>query len=697
MTDIENAISLRRRRLPVVLGSEVAECGLCCIAMVARYHGHDVDLNGLRQRFPVSTSGVTLRGLIATADQLGLSGRALRAELDALGKVRLPAILHWDLNHFVVLKEIRGKQFVIHDPARGRRVLSYGEISNHFSGVVLELAPASDFRPIRARVPVRISSLWSQSRGISTGIGQVLLLSAALQVVSLAAPFQVQLVIDEAIAKGDLDLLNVLALGFGCLFVLQALIEAARNWSIQVFGMLFSYQVVGNLVRHLLRLPTDFFEKRHVGDILSRIGSVSAIQDILTKGAASAVIDGIMATIAVVILFIYAPILASVVLMATTLIVITQLALFPMIKALAEEQITSTATERSHIMESIRAATTVKIMGGEAEREGRWRNLFTETINASLQLGRAQIASSGLQSAINGISLVLVIYLGARAVLAADGMSIGMLMAFLSFRQTFADRSTALVNQVTQFGLLRLHLDRLGDIIVAEPDVRGDAPAAISVRGGIELRSVSFKYGASDRLILEDFDLKVEPGEFVAITGPSGAGKSTLLKLMLGLHPPTDGEIYLDGRRATLDGWRAWRQQIGVVAQDDRLMSGSVAENIAFFDPSMNMTLVTAAAQAAGIHDEIARMPMQYSSLIGDMGSSLSGGQRQRVLLARALYRKPRLLFLDEGTANLDEAGETAIAELISSLPITRVAIAHRPALIQRASRVIHISSDHTP
>jgi ATP-binding cassette subfamily B protein RaxB len=266
-----------------------------------------------------------------------------------------------------------------------------------------------------------------------------------------------------------------------------------------------------------------------------------------------------------------------------------------------------------------------------------------------------------------------------------------MLFAFLSFRQTLTDRAVALINQALQFKLLRLHLDRLADIVTAAPEASGTAMPPLAVAGAISVAGLSFRYGAADPLVLEDLRFDVAPGEFIAITGASGCVKTTLLKLLLGLYPPTEGAIALDGQPASPERWRAWRQQVGVVAQDDRLMSGTLADNIAFFDPDLDMARVEAAARAAHVHDDIQRMPMAYLSLVGDMGSTLSGGQRQRVLLARALYRRPQVLFLDEGTANLDEATEEILADLVAGLAITRIVVAHRPALVRRANKVLQV------
>ena len=681
----------RADRCPAIVAAEASECGLACLAMIAGYHGRDIDLNALRQRFTVSLSGTTLRDLMAQADQLGLGGRALKVELEALRQVRTPAILHWDLNHYVVLTRIGPKGATINDPARGARTLSLAELSKHFSGVVLELTPTAEFSRAPERTPVRLDSLWTRSTGFWGAAAQILGLSLALQIATFALPFQIQLVVDEAIARADGDLLNVLALGFGALVIVQACLDALRSWAMQMFGNLLTFQMVGNLVRHLLRLPSDFFEKRQVGDILSRMGSTQAIQDALTKGIVSALIDGVMAVIAVLILFLYSPLLAGVVVAAVLLNLLVALAFYPIMRARLQEQLVASGVERSHIMETIRAATTIKLMGGEIQREGRWRNLYGRVINATLALGRYQISVGLAQAVVTGVSTVLVIFLGARAIIAGHGFSVGMLLAFLSFRQTFSDRTMSLINQAIQFRLLDLHLDRLGDIVATQLESPGPARPPTPIRGGLVFKGVSFRYGQSDPWLFRNIDFEVVAGEFLAITGASGAGKSTLLKLMLGLRSPTEGQVFLDGQPATPELWRAWRVRIGVVAQDDRLLSGTIADNISFFDPDLEMARVRRAAAQARIDQEIERKPMQYLSLIGDMGSSLSAGQRQRVLLARALYRDPDALFLDEGTANLDDVSEQAIGELVASLPITRVIIANRPELVRRATRVIEL------
>lgn len=677
----------------MVRAAEASECGLACMAMVAKYLGHDVDLNGMRQRFPVSLAGTKLRTLMDLAGQLGLAARALRADLDALPSLRTPAILHWDLDHFVVLKAVSRGRVVIHDPALGRRVLSAATLSKHFTGVVLELAPTADMTPMVARTPTRLRHLWSRIEGFWPALAQVLGLSVVLQAAVFAAPFYLQLSVDKALATGDIGLLTILALGFGGLVVVRVAVTALRSWTLQSIGFLMSFQIVGNLVHHLLRVRTAFFEKRHVGDILSRVESVRPIHEALTQGVASTLIDGLMALGAAVILFLYSPLLATVVLVSVALSLAATYALYPAQRRRTEDRIIASAKAHTYLVESLRASTVVKLTGREAEREGLWRNRYTDVMNASFAAGKLSIGMTAGQGLISGLQTILVVYLAARLIMAGDGFSIGMLFAFLSYRRTFTDRSLALINQVVQFSYLRLHLDRLGDIVHAERDSPGvRVGLSQPVCGGVAIRNLSFRYSTGDPVVFDDVDLDIAPGSFVAFTGPSGGGKSTLVKVMLGLYPPTTGEILLDGMLATPATWPEWRTHVGVVMQDDQLLGGTIADNIAFFDPQLDMQKVVDAAMAAKVHGDILRMPMQYLSPVGDMGSTLSRGQYQRVLLARALYRDPKVLFLDEGTANLDDDTEAKIVELISSMPITRIVVAHRPALLDAADTVFRVS-----
>ncbi|MDP3803485.1 peptidase domain-containing ABC transporter [Brevundimonas sp.] len=689
--DIDAGFYRPNRKLQPILASEAAECGLACLAMVARHHGHDIDLNRLRQRFSVSITGATLRQLIDYADRLDLSSRALRVDLEALNKVQLPAIIHWNMAHFVVLEHVGPKGLVIIDPSVGRRVISRAEASGSFTGVALELRPSPGFSPLVDRQAVRLSDLWSRLTGLPGAGAQLLILSLILQLLVFVSPFQLQLVIDSALAQSDAPLLTLVAIAFAGVALMSAVIEAMRGWTLSVLINMMSYQVLGNVVRHMLRLPPAFFDRRHVGDVLSRLSSAASVQETLARGLLSTGIDGAMSLVALIIMFVYAPALAWVVVATTAVSAAIAALLFGPMKRASEARLTEIAREQTYLMETVRAAAVIRLMGREAEREGGWRNLFARVTNSSIALGRYGVMLQFGQSLMASLQLVLVIFLGARQVLAGDGFSIGMLMAFLAYRQLFSDRSNALLGTFISFRMVRLHLERLSDISHARPEEDRAGPDEPSLAGDLVLKDVAFAYDEGGREVVAPLSLTIRAGELIVITGASGGGKTTLMKLMMGLLQPTRGQIELAGRLATPATWRAWRARAGFVAQDDRLLSGSLADNISFFDPRLDLDRVKIAAASACVHADIVAMPMQYLTLVGDMGSSLSGGQKQRVLLARALYRDPSVLFLDEGTANLDVATEEEIVRLITRLPMTRIAVAHRPALIEKADRVFEM------
>jgi len=683
-----------RNKLPVVLQTEATECGLACLVMIARYHGHDIDLNALRKTASVSLKGASLKQVMATAAGLHLSSRPMRVELDQLHKIQTPAILHWDLNHFVVLKKITGSKVHYIDPGRGLRVMALEKVSDHFSGVVLELSPAADFNLLQNRLKPKLSDLWGRMVGLKRAILQTLTLSVILQMAALAAPFYLQLVVDKGVGPeggfGDSQFLLALMLGFGGLVLIRAASEAIRGWAVLVYGNQMSFQMVGNIFRHLIRLPTSWFEKRHVGDIISRIGSARPIQEALTESVVAILLDGFMAVFTLVILFLYAPVLGFVVLGMTGLLALATLLIYPHLRRTEEEAIVTKAIENTHVIESIRAATIVKLFGREAAREASWRNLFADTINASTAHGKWLVMQKFFETLLVGGQIVITVYLGAKLIIAdANLFSVGMLFAFLAYQLHFTESVKKLLSEGIKVSLLSLHLDRLADIVYEKSEtIVTPSKAPQPVRGGISLKNINFRYSDNDPFVLKDVSLEIPAGKMTAITGPSGGGKTTLLKLVLGLYTPSSGSIEIDGQPMADMSMSAWRAQIGVVMQDDKLLSGTIADNISFFDPQIDMQKVYRAAQAAQIHDEITAIPMHYLSMVGDMGSVLSGGQKQRVLLARALYHDPKVLFLDEGTANLDAATEAKISEVLGKMDITRVVIAHRRRLIDRSDAV---------
>ena len=675
-----------------MLQAEAAECGLACLAMIAHFHGHRVNLAGIRRDFAPSMKGTTLGELIRFADQLQLGPRPLRLDLDELNQLRLPAILHWDLDHFVVLERVRARTVTILDPAIGRVEMAIQGVSDHFTGVALELQPTEGFRPREARITVRLSDLYSRLGNYKSAIVQVLGLSLLLQFTALVTPFFLQLTIDEAVAQGDLNLMLLLGLGFGFVFLLNALVEGLRSWVVLALGESIAYQLGANIVRHLVRLPLAFFERRHVGDLQSRLASIRPIENLLTQGMANVFIDSVLALTTLTVMFVVSVPLTLVTLVFTAVFFGISLALFPRWRQRSEEGIIARAAESSYLLETMRAMRSIKLHGSEGMRELGWRNKEADVVTANYRTEMFNIRVQLIDRVMASAQFVAVVYLGAQAVI-GETMTLGVLLAFMAYRASFTDSATKLVGQVQQWRMVGLHLERLSDIVGEAREEIGTAPARqLDTRpAAIRVEGLGFAYSPSEPLVLDGVSFEVPAGGFLAIVGASGSGKTTLMRLLLGLLIPTSGRILIDGVPLGPATIAAWRARIGAVLQDDVLLTGTLSDNIAFFDPRVDMERVELCARFARVHDDIVRMPMGYSSLVGDMGSALSGGQRQRLLLARAVYRRPDALFLDEGTANLDETTEGVIADSIGSMPLTRIVIAHRPALIERATTLLMV------
>jgi ATP-binding cassette subfamily B protein RaxB len=675
-----------------VLQSEAAECGLASLAMVARFHGHRVDLAGLRQRFPTSIKGMTLRQMIDVASVLELSARPVRLEVDELDQLRLPAILHWDLNHFLVLERIDKNSVWLLDPARGRRRVTLAKFARHFTGVALELIPTAEFKPIEARVRTRLSDLWSRLTNYRSAFWQVIVLSLIVQVTALTAPFFIQLVIDEGVNQGEASLLTLLLVGFGMIYALQAVSRMLRSWVTLCLGESLSFQLGGNVVRHLLRLPMGWYERRHVGDILSRVGSIGPIQQLLTKGVVDAAIDSTLLVLTLLVMLAISVPLTGIVFTCTVLYLVLSQVMYPALRARSEEEIVARAQEESYQMESLRAMRAIKLHGFETMRESGWRNRYAEVISAAYRAEMVRLKLGFAEDAIFSTSFLLTVYFGALAVIDQQ-LTIGLLLAFLSYRSSFASSASSLVGQWQKWRLIGLHLERLSDIVGEKKEVLA-ANATSAARGTaptIRAVDLTFAYDAGEAPVLDRVNFEIPAGSMVAIVGPSGAGKTTLMRLLLGLLSPRSGTIEIDGVPLGPATLSAWRRRVGAVMQDDYQLSGTLADNISFFAPQPDQQRIEAAARFARIHEDIVKMPMAYHSLISDMGAALSSGQRQRILLARALYRQPDVLVLDEGTANLDEHTEGMIARGIAGLPMTRVAISHRPALVTCADIVLHV------
>lgn len=678
-------------KLPLMLQTEGTECGLACLGMVAGYHGYRTDLATLRRRFPISLKGATLGNLIGIANQLELATRPLKLNLEELGQLKLPCILHWNFNHFVVLQKVSTRSVTIYDPGFGIRKHSMEEVAKAFTGVALELWPNPGFKKVEEKQTVRLRALLGHVTGLYRSFGQILLLSAALEIFAVVSPFFLQWVIDNVLASADRDLLTTLALGFGLLMLMQQAVSFARSWVVMYMSTTLNVQWQANVFTHLLRLPVAYFEKRHLGDVVSRFGSVGIIQHTLTTSFLEAILDGVMAIVTLVLMFIYSPMLAWIAIGAMTLYGLSRWAWFAPLRRATEEQIIHAAKQQSHFLESIRGVKTIKLFQRQDERRSSWLTLLVDQINADLRTQKLTLLYKLLNGVLFGLENILIIWFGARLVM--DGnFTVGMLMAFNAYKGQFDSRVSSLIDKFVELKMLHLQGERLADIVLHPPEATHGShldERDAELTPSLEVRGLRFRYAEQEPYVLDGVSLQISAGESVAIVGPSGGGKTTLINILLGALLPTEGEVLIGGQSVHLVGLGTLRQMVGTVLQDDVLFAGSIADNISFFDPLADHAWIQQCAHLAAIHEDVAAMPMGYNSLVGDMGTILSGGQKQRVLLARALYKKPKILFLDEATSHLDIEREHLVNTAIKSLNITRVIVAHRPETINSADRAI--------
>lgn len=690
---LSDYIQFSQQKLPVYLQSEVAECGLTCVAMVACYYGFQTNMLAMRQKYPAGLHGITVKQLITIADDIGLSARVLKLDLGQLAKVKKPAILHWNFNHFVTLAAVTNKGIVIHDPAKGRLKLNWNQVSESFTGIVIELVPSSDFVQKDERVKVPLRQFIGRVDGLLASLTKIFFIALLLQALLLISPYYIRVVIDQGIIAGQSNLLWSVFIGFCLVLALSTLAQTIRSAAIMYLDKSLSFQVKANIQRHLLHLPLSFFENRHIGDIKSRFEAFNEVQRLISRGFITAIVDGLLSITTLIIMFNYHPALAFVSLGFLAFSYLCRFLLTNKENEYLEQSLSKHAKENSHFIETIRAIVPIKCFTKENARLSGWMNLYADSLNASIQRDKIVISTDILQNILSKLEYLLIVLIGAHFII-ENALTLGMFLAFLAYRQQFADSAQSLVENLFKFRIAGTYLRRMADIVMQTPeqDSRTMTLNSELVAGGLEVRDLSFRYSASTPWLYQGLSFSVEAGESVAIVGRSGLGKSTLIKLMTGLIQPQQGELLLDGMPVRSIGYRQFRQLCATVMQNDQLLNGSLLENITFFESNPDMEQVKEAIRGAAIWEDIQSMPMGLHTQVGDLGSALSGGQKQRILLARAFYAKPRILFLDEATSHLDSATEQQVNNYLKQKQITRISVAHRQETIAAADRVIDLS-----
>ncbi|EAY2065595.1 peptidase domain-containing ABC transporter [Salmonella enterica] len=681
------------RRVPVIHQTESSECGIACLAMVFGHYGKSIDLFSLRQQFNISSRGATLYSIRTIAVQMGMTARALSLDLNELNVLRRPCILHWNFNHFVVLVSVKRNGFVLHDPARGRIIVSKAEASKCFTGIALELWPGSTFRRERVKKRLNLVTLINSIHGIKGALLKIFALSIVVEAIGLILPAGTQLVMDHALPAGDRGLLSMICIGLMFFILLRATVSTSRAWISLIMGTLVNIQWQSELFSHLLRLPLSYFERRKLGDIQSRFGSLNTLRTTFTTSMVGAIMDGIMVCGLLIMMLLYGKSLTWVVLGFTVVYIAIRLFTYTYYRQLSEEQLIMEARVSSYFMETLYGIAAVKMQGMTDRRHTHWFNLQTDAINTGIRVTKMDLFFGGLNIFISACEQTIILWLGISLVMDNE-MTIGMFVAFGAYRMQFSDRISTLVGFLLQLRMMSLHNERISDIALNEQEsVKPDIPVSEKITPvSLEVKSLTFRYDQQSMPVFSELNLTVSPGESVAIIGPSGSGKTTLMKVLCGLFKADSGQVLIDGNDIQQMGVNNYRKITGCVMQDDRLFSGTIRENICGFSENIDDEWMAECAKASFIHDTIMSMPMGYDTLTGELGEGLSGGQKQRLFIARALYRKPRILFMDEATSALDSKSENYVNSAIKSLNITRIIIAHRESTIKSVDRVFSLT-----
>ncbi|MEG0635955.1 MAG: peptidase domain-containing ABC transporter [Pseudomonas sp.] len=684
---------LKTNRLALVRQAEASECGLACITMIANFLGHDLSLATLRNQFPSTSRGMTLSHILQVASALELQPRPLRLELENLAELKLPCLLHWDFNHYVVLEGVSRNALSIYDPARGKMKVSTQQARDSFTGIAVEFSRTAGFSSLSHEKTNSLKEVFASVSGLKSTFAYLVALAIVLELISLATPLYFQWSFDRAFSLGDTDLLMPLAMLFIGIAALQLVFSISRGWLLSLIGMRLNTNWLNGLYRHILDMPLDWYEKRFKGDLLSRFSSVKAIQTAITTNSAAAILDGLTSVAIILLLSVYSTTVAILVLSCLATYLLAKALIYPRLRNANIEHIDAQSKQQHELVETFSAILPIKVNNKQFFRQIRYRNAVSTGGNADLTQQRLSYLATALNQFISFSFRVLIIWVGILQA-ARSEISVGMLLAILTYADMFIVRATRLIDTLMEFKMLNVHFERVMDVVHNQREsVEPIAPLFSLTRYDIEAKNLCYRYSAQEPWILNNMNFRIAHGESVALVGPSGTGKTTLAKVIVGLFQPTDGELTIDQRSISSLGLYNYRQLIGTVMQEDSLLSGSIFENISFFDPDATFQQVEQAAQQACVDADIVRMTMGYHTRVGDMGSSLSGGQTQRILLARAFYRKPKVLVLDEATSHLDIDLERRVNQNIKSMNITKIIIAHRPETIKSADRVIDLGN----
>jgi HlyB family type I secretion system ABC transporter len=681
------------KRYPFSAQQSAADCGSACLVMIGMYCGKHFSINRLREMTNVNRSGASLKAIATVAESLGFVSRPVKATLDKLAEQPLPAIAHWEGKHFIVVYEITKTRVIVCDPAIGQRSLTKTEFQENWSGYALLLEPTTLLHQTKDET----TNFWKFYELIKPHyrtLLEIFIASILIQLFGLVTPIFTQLLLDRVLVQRSVATLNAVGLGMILFGLFGIAINAVRQYLLDHTANRISISLLVGFIKHTFRLPLSYFESRYVGDIVSRIQENQKIQQFLTGQTLSIILDMLTLVVYLALMFSYSASMALFVLCTVPPFFILALASTGILRRISREVFNAGTKENSYLIEALTGIRTVRSLAIEQTVRWRWEELLNDVVkkgfNAQIIGNRLQIISGVIQTFVN----TGLLWYGASQVINGQ-LTIGQLVAFNMLVGNVLSpfqRLSLLWNQLQE---IVISTERINDVLEAEPeeDLQNKPRKSLgNLRGYIRFENVTFRYHPeSETNILENLNFEIQPEQMVALVGRSGSGKTTLSKLILGLYPPQEGKIFIDGCDITNVALRSLRSQIGVVDQDTFLFGGTIRENIAMAHPDASLEDIIQAAKLAGADEFIQKLPMGYESQIGEGGGMLSGGQRQRLAIARALMGNPRLLLFDEATSHLDSESERIIQNNLKTIlkGRTSIIIAHRLSTVRNADLIL--------
>ncbi|MCL9677221.1 peptidase domain-containing ABC transporter [Acinetobacter sp. ACZLY 512] len=681
------------KKYKVILQNEASECGLACICIISSYYGRTIELSTLRLKKPISLKGMTLSNIISVSKFLKLDTRAIKLDIENLINLKKPCILHWNFNHFVVLKEVNKKYITIIDPAIGIRKLSINEVSNSFTGVALEVWPNAEFQPLNIPLNFGLNKfLKLQNTKYKDTLIKILLISIFIEIFVILSPLFLKNIVDKFIVYSDNKVLFSLISLFTIIYFLQYISIFLRGWIIVETGADLNLKWKANIFNHLIRLPIKYFQNRHLGDIVSRIQSIDNIQKAMTSSIIESLIDGLMCLLILIVIFSYSSLIGSIILLSIAIYTLFRFFYYEKMNNDLFKEILFSANQQTNMLETVRGIKTIKLFNKETDRQLSWLKLLSLQLNASITTQKNEIFSKFIFNIIFLIQHISSIVIGAFIVIEGS-FTLGVFVLLISYKIIIDNRIVLFIDNFFKIRNLNIHVNRMADIYLTKKEDEIYLDNELS-NFDISVKNISFSYIGTNSMVFSNIDLFIPYGSSIAITGPSGCGKTSFINLILGVENNYSGDIFLGNINIKDIGYNELRNYISSVSQEDNLFAGSILDNISFFDSEVDEEYVYECAKNAFIFDEITEFPMKFNTLIGDMGTVLSGGQKQRILIARALYKRPKILVMDEATSHLDTYKESQINEVMKNLNITRIIVAHRPDTINSADIIYKFTTD---